>query len=229
MAHSTQSPTGPVACEATQRMVRENWSAPLGVVFCEILCTYVHPLSRPLQSVGTENNCSAEIPWNSFTHHMICEKRNATFSWVLFRSPRYEASSWWVGRWDKGLCETGPINPSWRTATRDTFVLSSKALRWNHVVYVDDHGFVLQKAVMGSSGSQVLLKKATNWKQLLLISPFLLRFFDRLGNATGTRTGDHTAVALWSWKCERRCECDPDTALYLTNQGLGHQCKKGSW
>lgn len=50
-----------------------------------------------------------------------------------------------------------------RAAPHDTFILSSKVMRWNHVVYVDDHGLVLQKTgSTGSSGSQVLLKKATN-------------------------------------------------------------------
>ena len=53
-----------------------------------------------------------------------------------------------------------------RAATHDTFIRSSKAMPWNHVVYVDDHGLVLQKmGSTASSGSQVLLKKATNWKQ----------------------------------------------------------------
>ena len=33
-----------------------------------------------------------------------------------------------------------------RAATHDTFIRSSKAMRSNHLVYVDDHGLVLQKS-----------------------------------------------------------------------------------
>ena len=219
MAHSTQSPTGPVACEATQKMVGENGFPALGVGFCAVM-----PIPRGvgekccgevlekrvvekcwrrifLQCVGEEcwrrvlakrvvENWCREVQFKG-TCRNFHEIPSSTVSSVkMAQRPRFHGSSSArrVMRLLRGGLADETIIKAYaklhrpkltdseklerqtdlreiRAATHDTFIQSSKAMRWNHVVYVDDHGLVLQKMVTGSSGSQVLLKKATNWKQ----------------------------------------------------------------
>ena len=158
---------------------KDGWRELIRRLGGVVLCNCVHPSSSPLQSVGTQNNCSssarAEIPWNSFIHRVICEN-GATPHFHGSSSARRVMRLLRCRLADETITKAyaNPISPSWwtlkklerqtdlkeiRAAMHDTFILSSKTIWWNHVVYADDHGLVLQKDRnrIGSSGSPFLV------------------------------------------------------------------------